>query len=93
MDLVSSMVPFLIIFILWCLRVIFSVLDECRMIELQLIIGELIEQVNGRMISAKEMKVQFSWIVLPLWGQVSVILIWPRLKLGYKSNWNFRTSY
>ena len=76
-DLVSSMVPFFIIFILWCVRVISSVFDECRVIELQFIIGELIEQIKGSIISAKELKVQCSWIVLPLWGQVSVILIWP----------------
>ena len=45
-DLVSSTVPFFIIFILWCVRVISSVFDECRVIELQLIIGELIEQIS-----------------------------------------------
>ena len=86
-DLVSSIVPLLIIFIRWCLSVIFSALDECNLIELQLIMDELIEHVSGRMISAKELKVQFSWIVVPLWGQVSVKTIWPlKVKLYFLYN-------
>ena len=86
-ELVSSKVPLLIIFIRWCLSVIFSVLDEYNLIELQLIMDELIDHVRGRMISAKELKVQYSWIVLPLWGQVSVKTIWSlKVKLYFSYN-------
>ena len=60
MALVCSRLPLLIIFILWCMSAIFSFLDECNLIELQLIKDELIEHVTGRMISAKELNVQFS---------------------------------
>ena len=58
--LVCSKVPLLIIFIRWCLSVIFSVSDECNFIYPQLIMDELIEQVRERMMSAKELNVQFS---------------------------------